>query len=217
MAQIVPAPGQLPHRWTIERCVEQLAAQGYRAALTSALNAVEQRPFLEAGFTVHERLHLLRHDLVRLPDPVRLPAPLRLRRGRRRDRAGALRVDAAAFAPFWRFDTRGLADARSATPSSRFRVVDDGTVVAYAVTGRAGSIGYLQRLAVLPERQRRGIGRALTIDGLHWARRRGAASLLVNTQESNTAAVELYESLGFVREASGLAVLEAPLRVEETA
>jgi ribosomal protein S18 acetylase RimI-like enzyme len=49
------------------------------------------------------------------------------------------------------------------------------------------------------------------MDGLLWARRRGAGSVLVNTQESNDAAVRLYERMGFVREANGLAVLEHPL------
>ena len=97
-------------------------------------------------------------------------------------------------------------------------MVDDGAVVGYAITGRAGSIGYLQRLAVLPDHQRRGIGYALVIDGLLWARRRGSTSLLVNTQETNEAAVRLYERMGFQREAYGLAVLERPLRgLEETA
>ena len=91
-------------------------------------------------------------------------------------------------------------------------MVDDGAVIGYAVTGRAGSIAYLQRLAVLPERQRRGIGFALVLDGLVWARRRGATSMLVNTQETNQAAVDLYEHMGFRREAYGLAVLERPLR-----
>ncbi len=133
-------------------------------------------------------------------------------------------MDGAAFSPFWRFDERGLDDARAATPSARFRVVDgigggdDGRVVGYAITGRAGSIGYLQRLAVLPDHQRRGIGHALVMDGLLWARRRGSTSVLVNTQETNEAAVRLYERMGFRREAYGLAVLERPLRgLEETA
>ena len=55
-------------------------------------------------------------------------------------------------------------------------------------------------------------------DGLLWARRRGTTSLLVNTQETNEAAVRLYERMGFKREAYGLAVLERPLRgLEETA
>ena len=162
--------------------------RGYRSALTSALTYGEQQPFLDAGFEVHERLHLLRHDLRDLParraDPARA-----VRRGRRRDRAGALRVDGAAFSPFWRFDERGLDDARVRhAQRSRFRWSSDGGVVGYAITGRAGSIGYLQRLAVLPDQQREGIGHALVIDGLLWARRRGSTSVLVNTQETNEAA-----------------------------
>jgi ribosomal protein S18 acetylase RimI-like enzyme len=218
VAQIVPAPGQLPRPGAIDRCLDELAARGYRAALTSALTYGEQQPFLDAGFVEHERLHLLRHDLRTLPAPRAQPNPPRVRRGRRSDRHGALGVDGEAFSPFWRFDARGLDDARAATPSSRFRVVDDGDVIGYAVTGRAGSIAYLQRLAVLPERQRRGVGFALALDGLGWARRRGATSMLVNTQETNQAAVDLYEHMGFHREAYGLAVLERPLRsLEDTA
>jgi ribosomal protein S18 acetylase RimI-like enzyme len=212
IAQVVPPPGQLPSRGTIDRCLGELGGRGYRTALTSALTYAEQQPFLDAGFVVHERLHLLRHDLHDVPSrPPRPDRSLRLRRGRRSDRNAVLAVDAAAFSPFWRFDARGLDDARAATPNSRFRVADDDEVVGYAVTGRAGTIGYLQRLAVLPHRQRHGIGRALVLDALVWVRKRGAASLLVNTQETNGAALELYEQMGFEREAYGLAVLEHPL------
>ena len=67
IAQIVPAPGQLPRPDTIDRCLDELATRGYRAALTSALTYGEQQPFLDAGFVEHERLHLLRHDLRVLP------------------------------------------------------------------------------------------------------------------------------------------------------
>ena len=49
-------------------------------------------------------------------------------------------------------------------------------VVAYAITGRAGDIGYLQRLAVDPDHHHRGIGSALVLDSLGWARRRARTS-----------------------------------------
>ena len=55
------------------------------------------------------------------------------------------------------------------------RVADQGGVVGYAITGRAGEIGYLQRLAVDPGHQHEGIGTALVADGLWWAARRGVA------------------------------------------
>jgi GNAT superfamily N-acetyltransferase len=212
IAQITPTSPRTPAVETIGRCVDVLAERGFQGALTSALTQAEQQPFCAAGFTVHERLHLLRHDLTALRDPrACLRADVRLRRGRRHDRDEVLAVDASAFSAFWRFDRRGLDDARRATPASRYRVADAGEVVGYAVTGRAGVVGYLQRLAVRPDHQRRGIGAALIMDALRWASRHGCATVLVNTQETNANALEVYEHLGFVREPEGLAVLERPL------
>jgi len=213
VASIVPAPGPAPSTDAVRRALVLLARQGYRSVLTSALTYAEQQPFIAASFTVHERLHLLRHDLRDIERRRSHPPDARLRRGRRRDRDTVLAVDRAAFDAFWRFDAQGLADARRATPSSRVRVADAGAagVVAYGVTGRAGALGYLQRLAVDPAHQGRGLGTALVADALHWARRHGAASLLVNTQEANSVALALYEHIGFVREPYGLAVLERPL------
>ena len=84
-------------------------------------------------------------------------------------------------------------------------------IVGYAVTGRAGPRGYLQRLAVHPDHQRAGLGGALVVDGLRWLRRWGAKEVLVNTQEGNEPAVRLYEALGFELRPEGLAVLRLAL------
>ena len=204
IAELAPALSGRPVAVdSIERGLELVAGRGFRAVLTNALAPEEQHGYLSAGFSVHERLHLLSRTLDAIPDP---PASPRLRRGRRRDRSPLLGVDHAAFDPFWRLDQLGLDDALRATPSSRLRV-SAGPMVAYAVTGRAGPRGYLQRLAVHPDHQRRGWGRALVIDALRWLRRRGADTAIVNTQESNTAAYELYVALGFAPLPDGLAVL----------
>jgi len=184
-----------------------LAERGFGEALTSALSPAEQQGFLGAGFSVCARLELLVHDLGALPERPEAD----LRRGRRADRGPALEVDAAAFPPFWRIDADGLADALAATPSTRFRVSVASGVVAYAVTGRAGPKGYLQRLAVHPDAQGQGIGRALVVDGLRWLKRRGAERVVVNTQAGNRPARALYESVGFRVQPTGLAVLSRRL------
>jgi GNAT superfamily N-acetyltransferase len=212
IAQVTPTTRRPPSVAAIRRCLDLLAGQGFHGALTSALNEAERDPFIAAGFTIHERLHLLRHDLRHLRDPHQaLPGGIRLRRARRGDRRDVLLVDGLAFNAFWRFDERGLDDARRATPSSRFRVAEGKAIVGYAVTGRAGSMGYLQRLAVQPDLHDQGIGTALIMDALRWARRHRCTGVLVNTQESNERALVVYEHLGFVREPHGLAVLEHPL------
>ena len=53
-------------------------------------------------------------------------------------------------------------------------------------------------------------------DALRWATRRGARTMLVNTQEQNHPAVALYERLGFLLEPDGLDVLERDLPEDES-
>ena len=179
--------------------------RGFSVAVTPALPPYEWRPYFDAGFEMRERLHLLGHDLLDL-DPR---TDHRLRRASRRDAARVLDIDHASFQPFWRLDASGLDEAIRATPSARFRLARDAR--GYALVGRAGERGYVQRLAVHPDDQGRGLGRGLVLDGLWWLRRWRVDEVLVNTQEGNERAVALYERLGFRHRPGGLAVLQADL------
>lgn len=206
VAYVSPLPdAPVPSAAFVRRCCDLLASRGYTRVVTAALSEHEQRGFLAADFTVEEQLHLLAHNLEDLPPPT--DAEQLLRRAKPIDQDDVLRVDAAAFPLFWRLDDNGLEEAQRATPHARFRVVAVPEVIGYAVTGRAGRRGFLQRLAVHPERQHAGFGRALVVDGLRWLRRWRAERAVVNTQLENDAALALYESLGFHREPSGLSVL----------
>lgn len=210
-AQLLPGAGPATAS-VVAEAVAGLAGTPYSFVLTAAISVADQGPYLDAGFEPYERLHLFVRNLDSLPD---VPRHARLERGRRRDRLEILALDEAAFPPFWRLDERGLDEALGATPTARLRVERDreipGGLAGYAITGRSGPRGYIQRLAVSPDSQRRGIGTALVDDGLRWLRRRGAREVLVNTQESNEPAVELYEHLGFRRQREGLVVLRRAL------
>lgn len=186
------------------QCIERLQRSGVHAAVTPALNHHDAQAFLEAGFSLHENLHLLACVLTEPPE-----APtLSIRFGRPWHQREVLRIDQAAFEPFWQFDRHSLYEARNATPTARYRVAfHEGQIVGYAVTGRAGDRGYLQRLAVDPERFGLGIGTALINDAFGWLYRRGAHQVLVNTQEHNLRALRLYRHVGFVSQEPGLVVL----------
>ncbi|MBA3654376.1 MAG: GNAT family N-acetyltransferase [Actinobacteria bacterium] len=208
VALLTPLPdGPPPSAEFLRRCVDVLAQRGYRRVVTGALAPAEQIGFLDAGFEVAEDLHLLAHDLVRLPSRPRLP----LRRAGSDDHAAVLAVDHESFSPFWRLDDSGLRDTLDATPRVRFRVSHDAAdhVTGYAIVGRAGRRGYLQRLAVAPGARQRGLGSALVLDGLWWLRRWRVNRALVNTQYDNEGALALYLRLGFSAEPIGLSVLEA--------
>ncbi len=191
----------------ISQVLDQLRSEGFERVVTSALAADEQAPFLACGFEPRHRLVLLSRRL----DVVDPPPTVALQRGRRRDRATALAIDRAAFSGFWRLDRAGLDDALSATPASRFRLAVVGRPVAYAICGRAGDTGYVQRLAVEPASHRQGVGRALVLDGLRWMARHGARTVYVNTADDNQGAIDFYTRLGFDVLPDGLAVLECAL------
>lgn len=195
----------------VRHCCALLAAQGYTEVVTGALGWREQRGFLQAGFELREELHLLSRSLRDLPRVD--PGPLR--RGHRRDRQRILVVDALAFPAFWRLDDAGMTEALRATRSARLRVAAEREVAGYAISGRSGTRGYLQRLAVDPRSQGRGLGRALVVDGLRWMRRHGADQVVVNTQVGNQRALDLYHGLGFRLEPSRLAVLARRLEDRE--
>ncbi len=189
-------------------CLQRLCDTGFSSVITAALHPDEAGTFVQAGFEEYDRLNVLSHPLIDLDPPRREPEPgVRLRRAKSSDRGVTLDVDRRAFTPFWRLDEDGLDEALAATPRTRFRVADRDRVVGYAVTGRAGAQGFLQRLAVDPEHSGGGLGAALVIDALRWSRRHRAHRVLVNTQPDNHRALELYQRLGFEITPTDLLVL----------
>jgi ribosomal protein S18 acetylase RimI-like enzyme len=196
-----------PSAEVLDRCLRTLRGRGYQRVLTNALAPAEALPFVDAGFSVHERLHLLAHDLVEIP-----AGAYETRRGRNDDHGGTLALDRRAFRPFWRLDRDGLEQALDATPATRFRIVETANgLLGYAVTGRADRRGYLQRVGVDPGAQGRGVGRSLVADALRWLRRHRARDAVVNTQLDNVAALALYRSCGFRELPSGLCVMSRAL------
>lgn len=208
IAHLVVAPDAPLSGEAVLTCLKRARAAGFEEVLTSAMGPAEEEPFMKARFTVRERLHLLTCAIDTEPPGVTRPVA----RATRRDRGAVLALDDVAFDAFWRLGALGLRDALDATPVHQFRVTrGNESLNGYAITGRAGSQGYLQRVAVHPDTQHQGWGTALVADAMHWLWRHGASRAFVNTQLENDAALALYESFGFRVLPAGLAVLGRPL------
>jgi ribosomal protein S18 acetylase RimI-like enzyme len=186
-------------------CVAALVAiPGVTGALSPPLLPAHRGPWLEAGFEPHARLILMRRELDGMPAPSH-----RVADGDLRDLADALRVDQAAFDSFWRFDRAALLEAVQATGRRAIHLVrrPGGGLAGYAITGLAGPLAYLQRVAVDPAWQGRGLGRSLVRSSAAWGEHAGASALLLNTPEGNASAAALYASEGFRTVSRDLAVL----------
>jgi ribosomal protein S18 acetylase RimI-like enzyme len=215
-AQVLPVPGAtLPSSQEVGRWMSGLSRLGYHRVRTAALGPRDQRPYRDAGLDPLEELVLLRRSL----DGPRPSPARRVRRPRRADWPLLPAVDAAAFTSERHLDRDAIVDACRATPQHRLRVaraegIDRDGPLGYVVHGRAGSSGYVQRLAVRPEASGRGWGTALVLDGLRWMAAAGCVEALVNTHADNERALALYEWLGFVRLPDGLTVPGLSLRDE---
>ncbi len=201
---MVPTPGDV-RRW-----VDEAMQRRPRAIRTGALFPAAADAFRDVGFHEIDTLALLVADL----DDSTYP------RGRRRStqrlrpsRLGEVALlDRAAFADPWSNDETALREIAAATPRHRARIVGDGHIEGFALSGHAAQAGYLQRLAVHPRARRQGHARTLVADSLGWMRRRGARQAYVNTAVDNEAALGLYLGLGFRRRAESLAILELLVR-----
>lgn len=197
---------------TLRDWVRLLADQGYTSVRTGALSPHAAEVFATHGFHVIQRLVLLHRRLSRrdrFASPEHLLRPLRSARAF----SAAARIDHTAFDAPWHLDEAGIDEALRATPNHRIRlaVAADDDPAGYLITGRNGSAGFIQRLAVDPAHEGRGIATSLLCDGLDWLARRGVNEVLVNTHHDNHRALHLYERFGFVPLDDELCVLERSL------
>lgn len=164
-----------------------------------------------AGFARARALWQMRRPLEgRLPDPV-FPAGITVRSfipGA--DEEAWLALNARAFASHpeqgawaradldhrereeW-FDAAGFFLAERGSRLAGFHW----TKVHKAGSAGSGEVGEVYVVGVDPDERGTGLGRALTLAGLHHLRERGLAEVMLYVDESNAPAIRLYESLGF--------------------
>ena len=97
----------------------------------------------------------------------------------------------------WNDPHRDIALARE-TPTSEVLVGWlDGCIAASAMVGSDGHRAYAYYVAVEPEAQGRGLGRAVMQAAEDWAKARGCPKFHVLVRKANEAVMGFYEALGF--------------------
>jgi mycothiol synthase len=172
-----------------------------------------------AGFERFRALWQMRRPLSEPPAEPALPAGRTLRAfvpGQ--DEDGWLALNARAFAKHpeqggW---TRHDLELREREPwfdpAGFFIAEKDGVMTGFHWTkvhppepGTAGpgttglGVGEVYVVGVDPAEQGSGLGRALTLAGLHYLRDRGTDEAMLYADEDNVAAIRMYEALGFTR------------------
>lgn len=182
----------------------QLIAYGGEGWLDRALR--------DAGMTPTDRV--LYFALERLqkrtwPAPSS-PVACALREATLADLTPLTTLDNLAFAPLWRYTPRHLHDALLSGPLLLAHV--DAELIGYIALLLARESCTVARLAVHPNHQGQGVGRALLLAGLQLAQAWGCNRALLNTQVDNHRSQQLYRSLGFrpTGESFAVFVLDLP-------
>jgi mycothiol synthase len=165
------------------------------------------------GFERVRSLWQMRRSLFAPLSPHALPEGVELRTfvpGQ--DEDAWLKVNAAAFAHHpeqgaWTLDDLRLRESEPwFDPEGFFLAVRGDRLVGFHWTKIHGSsehghepLGEVYVVGVDPSQQGTGLGRSLTLAGLSHLRSRGLAQAMLYVDETNTAAIRLYESLGFAR------------------
>ena len=185
-------------------CADYLLEMGVSGVASPPLPDMSSGIWLSAGYEPHLHLHLYSRELVSSLPAASHPVST----GSTRDWTTMAKIDRAAFPPLWRLNEDGLREAMGATPHASLLVTrDENRTTGFAIVGAGSIAGYLQRVAVHPDYTRRGIGRSLVRSANRWARRRGARSIMLNTQPDNEPAARLYLSEGFEKMLDQLTIL----------
>ncbi len=210
---------QLPDTPILQSWVDTLSRWGYDSVRTSPLAPVAVTALSAVGFNTSQKLTLLeRPDIgaVTVAQPLRSVRPrFPMSRMPRPSMVEAiLRIDHAAFGQEWMMDRETFREALHATRRARIFVSRvDGELSGFVIAGITDSYGFIQRLAVHPDFQRRGEASSLVQNSLSWIHSRGCRSTVVNTEVSNAAALSIYEDNGFVPLEYNLSVMERQLSV----
>lgn len=160
------------------------------------------------GFDRVRELWLMRRDLDADLPPVPDPDPVRIRTFRPgADEEAWLKLNARAFAdhPEQGQMTRADLDRRMAQPwfdpKGFFIAERDGRMIGFhwtKVHDGDPPVGEVYVVGIDPSAQSLGLGKILTLAGLHHLRDRGLATVELYVEAANAPAIALYSRLGFV-------------------
>ncbi|MCY7395977.1 MAG: mycothiol synthase [Nocardioides sp.] len=189
-----------------------LQAPGPLSAWSHGDHPAARRLASRHGLAAARSLWVMRRSMSSPLPALEVPAGVRVRGfdpDEPTDAEAVLRVNAAAFAHHpeqGALDAPGLAERMAEPwfdPAGLLLAVDDSGVLGFHWTKRhSPALGEVYVVGIAPQAQGRGLGRVLTLAGLHHLVEGGSADVLLYVESENAPARAVYERLGFTHAAA---------------
>jgi ribosomal-protein-alanine N-acetyltransferase len=184
--------------WTMlwQTAREEIARAGGAKVAAIAIQPWFQNLLAGSGFENRQQIVLLEWRYQ--PTAARETSGIRIRKMTEVDLAEVEKTDAASFDPLWQ---NPLETLRRAYAQAFYATVAENKngIIGYQICTGGGQRAHLARLAVHPDVQGKGAGRAVLNDLFVFLTYMGISRLSVNTQSDNQASLSLYQRTGFVR------------------
>lgn len=184
----------------VDFVVARALERGYKSVVVRTEIVQVANKLEEMGFRLRERLIVMAADRDGIKKASKGKSSLRLkmRDYRNNMEAEVLCIDRESFDSFWLLEVDDILAIASSLPRNRFRVAyHEEKVCGYSIGGSSYGWGCVQRLAVDPAFRGKGVAKKMLGDLIKWMALHKARYVLVNTQESNLHARNLYCSCGF--------------------
>jgi ribosomal protein S18 acetylase RimI-like enzyme len=186
------------HAWTLlwSTAKEEIARSGGATVAAIAMQSWFQQALATSGFENRQQIVML--EWQHQPWVSSGANGIHIRKMTEADLHQVVETDNAAFDPLWH---NSLDTLRLAFSQSLIATVAENShgILGYQISTGHGQRAHLARLAVRPEVQGHGIGRALLSDLFNRIIQAGIVRLSVNTQSDNVTSLSLYKRMGFQR------------------
>ena len=125
---------------------------------------------------------------------------------RERDPARLLDIDRKAFPWLWRNSRDEMPEYLRQAEVRALAATANGGLVGYVTYTMHRDFAHIDRMAVLPEQQGRGIGKALMRSSLEDIREAGRENVILTTQRANIRSQNLYRKFGFTETRRGYSI-----------
>ena len=193
----------------LKKCLIKAQSEGL-IFNSSLISSDSNKPWVEADWKISKELYLYTHYFSKKIPKNIANKELKLKKFNQDDFFRIVSLDKDIFDPYWRSSNLSLLDTlKSCRETILYTHEDTGRILAYAIVGITMRSSFLQRFAVNPEKQGKGIGSLMMENVLKDMHKRKMISMKLNTQPENIAAQKLYEKNNFILSNKRLLIMKS--------
>lgn len=196
-------------KYFLRKCIEKAKEEDILFH-SSTLHKKQLQPWILSGWKISSELCIYTKRLTNNSNNSKNKVPVRRKDFKTIDFKHITELDREIFDPYWRSSYETLFETlQSCRKNYLYTYEENNNILGYCILGITLKSSFVQRLAVHPKSQRKGVGSSLLCSVSKDMGEKNVQTIKLNTQLDNSAAKKLYQQNGFVRETDVLTIMSS--------